>query len=983
MADSPSNIRASVETDEALAAAELPAALVVVVDEDGLPVIDLREPPAADGALAVVDGEFVLRLADGTEWPVATTTEAGPVVLQLGDQAFVLADAVKAALGVPGAALTVASLAAAGGSASVAAGETPASAPAAAEVATPAAEATDEPTDEAPEPVSGGAEFRAFVIGEIGDLLQPTLALAPTARDAAGGGSLLDDLGRDDDGFAANRPGGGSRFVNLDPQARADVAATTERQAVEIDVLANDRDPNPGDRLKLVKVDGSGLEGEVSITPDGKVVYDPNGKFTHLAVGETATETFTYTVADQHGGQSTAAVTVTVHGVNDAPLAADDHAATTEKSHVVVDVLANDTDPDASDALQVVAVDLTGLNGALGYLGDGQFVYDPAGQFIHLGVGQSAIETFLYQVSDPHGATDIATVQILIHGVNDAPIAQDDLVWVSEEGHVRFNALANDFDPDTGDTLRVSNLFSLGGSMGQRWINHDGTVSYRPHGAYEHLGKGEIAYQKFGYTVTDQHGATDTATITVAIVGLNDAPVARNDKAVTNEDTAVVVNVIGNDYDIDATDTIQVVAVDPTGLAGSLTYLGDGKFAYDPSGAWDHLAVGQSATETFRYMIADQHGATAIAEAEILIHGVNDAPTAVTDQFVGYETIGFYAPIAALLANDYDVDSGDTFQFAGLGGAVNGTVALTPDGYVVFTPTPGYTGPAAFQYAIQDQHGAYDIGEVQVDVRPITPGDMAYETVSWFAGVSDADVQTLDNGVTLIDLFVEVGAIAAAGLSIGGMPFFSASLSGILQGVISVAILPDGSPLVTGNLAGDLDLQIETSPIFAPLGGDVYDALYLASGTAGDPFGIFGGAGGAGGGGAPSLADLGFGDLLADLMAQVGDAIDLDGVESLVQGLGLGDASALAFGNGTFYLDIAGLISGAITVPGGHDGEPLVDADIVGQFAAAALFDIRDDLTVVSDGFVDGDFDVAVAPSGIGPGFAIGAIVSEEPAMAA
>jgi VCBS repeat-containing protein len=982
MADSPSNIRASVEADEALAAGEQPAALMVAVDEDGLPVIDLREPPAADGSLVVVDGELMLRLADGTEWPVATSTETGPVVLQLGDQAFVLADAVKAALDAPGAAVTVASLAAAGGSDSEAENETPATAREAAEASTPTAEATDEAADEeqAPEPVSGGAEFRAFVVGSIGDQLQPKMALAATAREAAGGRGLLDELGLDDD-LAANMPGNGSRFVNFAPEARADMAATTERETVEIDVLANDRDPNPGDRLKVIKVDGAGLEGEVAITPDGTIVYDPSGRFTHLGVGETATETFTYTVSDRDGETSTARVTVTVNGVNDAPLAADDQATTTEKSPVVIDVVANDDDPDANDVLQVVGVDPTGLQGNLGFLGDGQFVYDPAGQFIHLGVGQSATETFRYLVSDQHGATDIATVQILIHGVNDAPVANDDVVVVSEKGEVRFDALANDFDPDNGDTIRVSNLFSMGGSLGQRWINHDGTVTYRPWGAYDHLGEGEQAVQQFGYTVTDQHGATDTGVISVIVVGVNDAPVAKNDKAVTNEDTAVVVNVIGNDYDIDANDTIQVVAVDPTGLQGNLTYLGDGKFAYDPSGAFDHLALGQSATETFRYMIADQHGATAIAEAEILIHGVNDAPTAVTDQFVGYETIGFYAPIAALLANDYDVDSGDTIHFAGLGAAANGTVALTPDGYVVFTPSAGYTGPAAFQYAIQDQHGAYDIGEVQVDVRPITPGDMAYETLSWFAGASEADVQTLDSGVTLIDVFVEVGAIAAAGLQIGGMPFFSATLSGILQGVISVAILPDGSPLVTGNLAGDLDLQVETSPIFAPLGGDVYDALYLASGTAGDPFGIFGG--GAGGGGAPSLEDLGFGDLLADLVAQVGDAIDLDGVEGLVQGLGLGDASALAFGNGMFHLDIAGLISGAITVPGGHDGEPLVDADIIGEFAAAALFDIRDDLTVVSDGFVDGDFDVAVAPAGIGPGFAIGAIVSEEAAMAA
>ncbi len=82
-------------------------------------------------------------------------------------------------------------------------------------------------------------------------------------------------------------------------------------------VLANDTDPDTGDVLTVSGVDTSGTLGEVPWNADGSFTYDPNGQFEDLAVGETATDTFTYTVSDGHGGSDTASVTITISGVND------------------------------------------------------------------------------------------------------------------------------------------------------------------------------------------------------------------------------------------------------------------------------------------------------------------------------------------------------------------------------------------------------------------------------------------------------------------------------------------------------------------------------------------------------------------------------------------------------------------------------------------------------------------------------------------
>jgi VCBS repeat-containing protein len=959
MAESPSSNQTTAEAGEGAVANPITGnvpALEIVLTEDGVPVIDLRDAAAEGGALVVIDGELMLRLADGTEWPVDVTSAEGQIVLQVADQAYIAASAIQAALTTTGDVLPLASLAQA---------TAEAGSPAAEPVADSAEAA--EPAAEGEAPVRGGAPFRAFEIGDIGHGLDPLLALGPTSLGMGSNpNGELADLG-------ANAPGNGSRFVNLAPIANDDLATTSERQSIDIDVLANDRDPNPGDEIRIVGVQAEGLLGLVTLNADGTINYDPNGRFTHLGVGETATETFSYTVADQHGKASTATVTVRITGVNDAPEAADDHARTTEKKAVTINVLANDTDPDVNDQLQVVGVDATGLQGSLAFIGNGQFAYDPNGRFDYLGKGQTATETFRYAVSDQHGATDIATVEILIEGVNDAPVANDDLVAVSEKGEVRFNALANDFDPDLGDTIRVTNLFSLGNSVGQRWINHDGTVTYRPAGAYDYLGQGEVAYQQFGYTVADQHGATDTGVITVQIVGVNDAPVAKDDKVHTDEKSLVQINVLANDFDPDKNDVFGVVAVDTTGLEGELTYLGDGKFAYDPNGQFDHLAKGETATETFRYAIADQHGAFDIATAKVVIHGVNDAPTAVADHFVGYQDFGFYAPLSALLGNDFDID-GDPIQFAAAFNAVNGEVSVTDDGYVVFTPTPGYVGQAGFFYAIEDPHGAYDIAPVYVDIVPIQPGDISFEVLALYGAINEAEVTEHADGTLTIDMLFDVGAIAGAAMLLGGMPFFTAILSGEMQGFMQVTLNPDGSVQATGDVIGGLDLELIESPIFQPLGGTFLDALF---GPSTSPLA----------GGMPTTLHAGGpNSALADMLLGQIDALGLFGLPVEAYGGATAASNALSFGDGTFFLEIGALLQGGAALFDDDSGAPLFIAELLGEFAAFAAIDIRDAVDVAANGFLDSSFDTSSAPlafAAMGSADITGDIVIQDQAVAA
>ncbi|MCH6259306.1 putative Ig domain-containing protein, partial [Puniceicoccaceae bacterium K14] len=101
--------------------------------------------------------------------------------------------------------------------------------------------------------------------------------------------------------------------TNDGPVANADSSAVTERNTVEIDVLANDTDVDVGDSLTITDANVPSGQGSVTIV-DNKLIYDPEGGFSDLALDDTRNVEISYTISDGNGGTSTATATVTVTG---------------------------------------------------------------------------------------------------------------------------------------------------------------------------------------------------------------------------------------------------------------------------------------------------------------------------------------------------------------------------------------------------------------------------------------------------------------------------------------------------------------------------------------------------------------------------------------------------------------------------------------------------------------------------------------------
>jgi VCBS repeat-containing protein len=357
--------------------------------------------------------------------------------------------------------------------------------------------------------------------------------------------------------------------TNDNPRAVADSGATLQDQILLVaprGVLTNDTDPDsdPANFVVIAVNGGAANVGNqitlssgalLTLNANGGYSYNPNGVFNYLAVGQTATDNFTYTLSDGAGGSDIGTVTITVTGVNDPPTAVNDTGTTTEDTTLTVPapgVLGNDTDPDG-DTLTVTAVgsdpsavgtqiELYPSGALLTLNANGSYSYNPNGQFNYLAVGQTATDSFTYTASDGNGGSANATVTITITGVNDPPTAVADSGATTQDVILSVTApgvLANDTDPDDGDQANLT-VTAVNGSTanvgvqiatsknGLVTLNANGSYIYNPNGAFNQLPQGATDSDSFNYTVSDGNGGSAVGIVTITITGVNDAPILNN-----------------------------------------------------------------------------------------------------------------------------------------------------------------------------------------------------------------------------------------------------------------------------------------------------------------------------------------------------------------------------------------------------------------------------------------------------------------------
>jgi len=372
--------------------------------------------------------------------------------------------------------------------------------------------------------------------------------------------------------------------ANEPPVAEDDDATTDEDEPVTIDLVDNDSDPEGELDPTSVRLLTWPSHGSIQIDPaTGVASYVPEADF-H------GSDVFLYEIADVHGAIDMAAVFVTVESVNDPPTARDDRDTTLETQPVVIDVAANDSDIDGNlDPDSLMVIDGPSGGRVDPGPGSGELTYTPFAAF-------TGIDTFTYRIFDTEGEFDEAEVTVQVLPLNSPPVAADDMAVTDEGSSVSIDVVANDSDPD-GNLDPGSVRILVDPRNGSAEVDPtSGEITYTPGDDFD-------GAELFAYEIRDTADEWAVAVVSVVIRPVNDPPLAVDDTATIDKDTAAVLDVLRNDVDPEGGIDPGTLTIEHAPGKGSAVVGESGLVLYTP-------LPGFLGSDSFTYMVQDDQGAT-------------------------------------------------------------------------------------------------------------------------------------------------------------------------------------------------------------------------------------------------------------------------------------------------------------------------------------------------------------------------------------
>ncbi|WP_143820993.1 Ig-like domain-containing protein, partial [Motiliproteus sp. MSK22-1] len=509
---------------------------------------------------------------------------------------------------------------------------------------------------------------------------------------------------------------------NDDPSAVADSYSTQEDTPVTTgNVLSND---DLGDTpTTVVTYDNSSTNGgTVSYNNDGTFDYTPAANFN-------GTDTFTYTIEDADGQQSTATVTMTVDRQNAAPDANDDPGSAPYS--VQLGQFASDSS--WSDA-SLSAFDANGNAATVG-------TYRAGNGFTNAKGVSGSQRTSVPVSKQIEFVEDTGTSESLVVQLNgnltSATFAFSNLYANETDGAGGSNDEAGGWIAYYNGTEVASGQFSVNsGHAGTGSISAGGRVF----NSVAFVAVDDGALRGDGYNDNSEYYLT----------GLEGSgPAEANSDYMTNEGQVLSVNVAGNgllandsDSDLDA---ISVLSVNDSGTSGAVTVNADGTFEYDPGNAFDSLAVGEIATDTFDYTISDGNGGLDTATVTITVIGSSNSA-----QGNRLESDHYSSAADDILTGG---DGADTFIWRDGDSGID-TVQnfdLVEDSLDLSDLLQGATADSLDDYL---SVGVNDEGDTSIDVVPLGDGSAPSQTVI-LDGVNLQDVYGTENSSLILANLVE------------------------------------------------------------------------------------------------------------------------------------------------------------------------------------------------------------------------------------
>jgi VCBS repeat-containing protein len=291
------------------------------------------------------------------------------------------------------------------------------------------------------------------------------------------------------------------------------------------------------------------------------------------------------------------------------------------------------------------------------------------------------------------------------------PIAIDDAATTDENNSVNIDVTANDIAID-GAINKTTVTITRDPQDGSLGVNSStGVVSYTPD-------PGFCGSDYFMYTVDDNYGMTSNeATVTVTVV-CNESPQAGDDGATTDENTSVGIDVPANDTDSDGTIDRTTVTITKNPEDGSVSvHPTSGVVTYTPN-------LGSCGSDTFKYTVDDNDGATS-NEAMVTVNVLcNDPPLAIDDLYSMSEGGTLDIPVPGILANDVDTP-GSLLTAILISNAEHGTLSLNTDGSFTYIHDGSETSGDSFTYKANDGAKDSNAASVSIVINPTNDPPMA------------------------------------------------------------------------------------------------------------------------------------------------------------------------------------------------------------------------------------------------------------------
>ena len=450
---------------------------------------------------------------------------------------------------------------------------------------------------------------------------------------------------------------------------------TQEDNATTISLTATD----PNGEAVTFAITTNPTNGTATLS-GADITYTPNANFY-------GTDSFDYTASNGTYTSDPVTITITVEGEDDGDPTTNDVSATTDEDTVVtVDLDASEIDGDNYS----FAIISQPSNGTLGSINGNQVEYTPSQDW-------NGTDTFTFEATDDRtgSRSNVATATITVNSVNDAPVANDITSQVTDENRMmQLDITLNATDVE-GDALTYS---VVGTNNGTVTVN-GATATYTPDSNWN-------GTDTFTYKANDGTDDSNTATVTVTVNAVNDAPIANDVSSSMNEDVATDITLDATDVDDGDTLTYSVVSAASNGT----TAVSGNIVTYTPDANW-------SGSDTFTYKVNDGTVDSNTATVTITVNAVNDTPIA-TD--VSAATNEDTALGVTLTSSDVE---GDTLTYSVVG-TNNGTVTISGS-TATYTPTQDFNGTDTFTYKANDGNTDSNTATVTVTVNAVNDAPVA------------------------------------------------------------------------------------------------------------------------------------------------------------------------------------------------------------------------------------------------------------------